>query len=81
MAFADRFVLGERAGIGATGEVLRAFDKERGIPVAIKRLHEHLVADPFSRERFRSETCLSTRVESEHVVRCLEGGVDEDDRP
>jgi tRNA A-37 threonylcarbamoyl transferase component Bud32 len=81
MAFADRFVLGERAGTGATGEVLRAFDKVRGIPVAIKRLHEHLVADPFSRERFRSETCLSTRVESEHVVRCLEGGIDEDDRP
>ncbi len=81
MAFADRFVLGERVGIGATGEVVRAFDNQRGIPVAIKRLHDHLVADPYSRERFRCETDLSTRIDSEHVVRCFEGGVDEDDRP
>lgn len=81
MAFADRFVLGERVGIGATGEVFRAFDKVQGIPVAIKRLHEHLVADPFSRERFRCEASLSGRIDSEHVVRCLGGGVDDDDRP
>ena len=81
MAFADRFVLGERVGIGATSEVFRAFDKERGVDVAIKRLHEHLVADPFSRDRFRCETALSARIAGEHVVRCLEGGVDQDDRP
>lgn len=81
MAFADRFVLGERAGIGATGEVLRAFDKDRGVHVAIKRLHEHLVADPFTRERFRCETALSSRIDNPHVVRCFDGGVDEDDRP
>jgi serine/threonine protein kinase len=81
MALADRFVLGERAGMGATGEVVRAFDKDRGIDVAIKRLHDHLVADPFSRDRFRCETALAARVDSDHVVRCLEGGVDEDDRP
>lgn len=81
MPFADRFVLGERVGMGATGEVLRAFDQERGINVAIKRLHEHLVADPFSRERFRCETLLSSRIDSEHVVRCFGGSVDEEDRP
>lgn len=81
MAFADRYVLGERVGMGATGEVLRAFDQRRGIPVAIKRLHEHLVADPFSRERFRCEIALSSRVDNEHVVRCFDGGIDEDDRP
>jgi serine/threonine protein kinase len=81
MVFTDRFVLGERVGIGATGEVVRAFDNQRGFPVAIKRLHDHLVADPYSRERFRCETDLSTRIDSQHVVRCFEGGVDEDDRP
>lgn len=81
MSFADRFVLGERVGMGATGEVLRAFDKHRGTHVAVKRLHEHLVADPFSRERFRCETGLSARIDSEHVVRCFDGGVDDDDRP
>lgn len=81
MAFADRFVLGEPAGIGATGEVFRAIDKARGVDVAVKRLHEHLVADPFSRERFRCETALSARIDNPHVVRCLDGGVDEDDRP
>lgn len=67
--------------MGATGEVLRAFDKHRGSEVAVKRLHEHLVADPFSRERFRCETALSSRIDSDHVVRCLDGGVDDDDRP
>jgi len=81
MSFADRFVLGQRVGMGATGEVLRAFDKHRGGEVAVKRLHEHLVADPFSRERFRCETALSARINSEHVVRCFDGGVDDDDRP
>jgi eukaryotic-like serine/threonine-protein kinase len=81
MSFAERFVLGERVGMGATGEVLRAFDKHLGAEVAIKRLHDHLVADPFSRERFRSEISLSARIKSEHVVRCFDGGVDEDDRP
>ncbi len=81
MVFADRFILGERVGIGATGEVFRAFDRERGIDVAIKRLHEHLVADPFCRERFRCEATLSSRVENEHIVRCLHCGIDEDDRP
>lgn len=81
MAFVDRFVLGERVGVGATGEVFRAFDKARGILVAVKRLHEHLAADPFSRDRFHCETDLSTRIDSDHVVRCLEGGVDDDDRP
>ncbi len=81
MAFADRFVLGERAGIGATGEVFRAFDNDRGVEVAIKRLHDHLVADPFSRERFRCETALSARIDNPHVVRCFNGGIDEDDRP
>jgi eukaryotic-like serine/threonine-protein kinase len=81
MSFADRFVFGERVGMGATGEVLRAFDKHRGSEVAVKRLHDHLVADPFSRERFRCETALSARINSEHVVRCFDGGVDDDDRP
>lgn len=81
MAFADRFVLGERVGIGATGEVFRAFDKLRGVDVAIKRLHDHLVADPFSRERFRCETALSARIDSPYVARCFDGGVDDEDRP
>lgn len=81
MSFAERFALGQRVGMGATGEVLRAFDKHRGTEVAVKRLHEHLVADPFTRERFRCETALSSRIASEHVVRCFDGGVDDDDRP
>ena len=81
MAFADRFTLRERVGIGATGEVFRAFDKLRGVDVAIKRLHDHLVADPFSRERFRCETALSARVDSPYVARCFDGGIDDDDRP
>jgi len=77
----ERFELGERIGIGATAEVLRAFDRERGVSVAVKRLHEHLVADPLSRERFEREARLCARITSAHVVGYLADGVDADDRP
>jgi serine/threonine protein kinase len=76
-----RFELGERVGLGAAAEVRRALDTERGVPVAIKRLHEHLSADPISRDQFERETRLSARIDSEHVVRYMAHGLDEDDRP
>jgi serine/threonine protein kinase len=76
-----RFELGERVGLGATAEVRRAMDTERGVPVAVKRLHEHLSADPISRDQFERETRLSARIESEHLARYVTHGLDEDDRP
>lgn len=81
MTTGERFVLEERVGIGATAEVLRAQDTARGVPVAIKRLHAHLVADPLSRERFEREARLSARITSDHVVKFVERGTDEEDRP
>jgi tRNA A-37 threonylcarbamoyl transferase component Bud32 len=76
-----RFVVGERVGVGATAEVLRAHDTARGVSVAIKRLHEHLASDPSSRERFAREARICARISSEHVVRYVASGVDEEERP
>ena len=81
MASADRFTLAERVGIGATAEVIRGFDLERRVPVAIKRLHEHLAVDPMTRERFEREARLSARITSEHVVGYVDSGIDAEDRP
>ncbi|MRG93850.1 protein kinase domain-containing protein [Polyangium spumosum] len=78
---ADRFTLAERVGIGATAEVIRGFDLERRVPVAIKRLHEHLAVDPMTRDRFEREARLSARIKSEHVVGFVDAGIDADDRP
>src|SRR5262249_28432603 len=46
-----RFVFKKRVARGASGEVLRAFDTEQGVDVAVKRLHAHIV-DAVSEERF-----------------------------
>ncbi|MDI1428360.1 protein kinase domain-containing protein [Polyangium sorediatum] len=81
MGSADRFTLAERVGIGATAEVIRGFDQERRVPVAIKRLHEHLAVDPITRERFQREARLSARITSEHVVGYVDTGIDAEDRP
>ncbi len=81
MGAEDRFTLAERVGIGATAEVIRAFDVERRVPVAVKRLHEHLAVDPITRDRFEREARLSARIQSEHVVGFVDSGIDAEDRP
>ncbi|MEY4509520.1 MAG: hypothetical protein RLZZ450_1642 [Pseudomonadota bacterium] len=48
----DRFTFQERLGVGATGTVHRAFDKQRGTTVAVKVLTE---VDASSLYRFKAE--------------------------
>lgn len=48
----DRFTFQERLGVGASGTVHRAFDKQRGTTVAVKVLTE---VDPSSLYRFKAE--------------------------
>jgi len=78
--FADRFVIGERVGRGAFGEVLRGVDRENGGPVAIKRLRE-TDPDPATLERFDREARMLQRIEHPNVVGFVAQGIDATGRP
>jgi len=51
----DRYRLIERIAVGGSAEVWRAHDEQLDRPVAVKRLHEHLVLDATSRQRLAAE--------------------------
>jgi YVTN family beta-propeller protein len=76
----DPFVLHERLGRGAMGEVYRATDTATGMTVALKLLYAHLASDPAYRERFAREAELASRIDSPHVVKVLGYGI-RDERP
>lgn len=51
----DRYRLIERLALGGTAEVWRAHDEKLDRPVAVKRLHPHLLPDEASRRRLAAE--------------------------
>jgi serine/threonine-protein kinase len=51
----DRYRLIERLAVGGSAEVWRAHDEQLDRPVAVKRLHPHLLPDPASRARLAAE--------------------------
>jgi serine/threonine-protein kinase len=76
-----RYALVRLLGEGAAGSVWVALDQRRGIEVAIKLLR----AGPGSRDTllvlFEREAELSARMLSPHIVRVLDRGVTDHDRP
>jgi tRNA A-37 threonylcarbamoyl transferase component Bud32 len=55
-------------GRGAMGEVYRATQLALDRPVAVKRIAEHLLAQPEALARFEREAKCLARVQSQHVV-------------
>ena len=68
-------------GEGATGDVWRAQDRARGVPVAVKVVHRNLAMLPRFRARFAREVSISASVVHPRVVPVLDRGRLKDGRP
>jgi WD40 repeat protein/serine/threonine protein kinase len=70
----QRYRLDRRLGSGGTAQVFLAMDTLLGQPVALKLLHEKLVAGEM-RRRFEQEATLCAALRSDHIVRVSDYGV------
>ena len=64
----DRYRLAERVAVGGSAEVWRAHDEQLDRPVAVKRLHAHLLPDDASRKRFAAEARAAAQLAHPVIV-------------
>ena len=64
----DRYRLLERLATGGSAEVWRAHDEQLDRPVAVKRLHPHLLPDEASRARLGAEARAAARLSHPVIV-------------
>ncbi|MGK4422686.1 protein kinase, partial [Klebsiella pneumoniae] len=65
-----RYALGELLGVGGTGSVFAATDRDADdAPVAVKLLHPHLCADADARAAFLREAARASELRDPHIVR------------
>jgi serine/threonine-protein kinase len=64
----DRYRLVERLAVGGSAEVWRARDEQLDRPVAVKRLHPHLLPDAASRQRLVAEARAAARLGHPAIV-------------
>ncbi len=64
----DRYRLVERIAVGGSAEVWRAHDEQLDRPVAVKRLHPHLLPDAASRQRLVGEARAAARLGHPAIV-------------
>ena len=64
----DRYRLVERLAVGGSAEVWRAHDEQLDRPVAVKRLHPHLLPDAASRTRLVAEARAAARLSHPAIV-------------
>jgi len=69
-----RYRLLSALGAGGMGKILRAEDRERGIEVAVKLLHDSIADRASIVTRFAREAELASRMHSRNVVRVLDRG-------
>jgi serine/threonine-protein kinase len=67
----ERYELGDVLGEGGMGTVYKAWDRQLGIPVAVKVMHVHLTRVVDVLDRFTAEASLATRMLSPHIVKVL----------
>ncbi|MDS1271653.1 protein kinase [Lipingzhangella sp. LS1_29] len=73
-----RYQLDERIGVGGMGEVWRATDTLLSRPVAVKVLHAAQMAEPISRERFRTEARISAGLSHPGIAQVYDYGEQND---
>jgi len=76
-----RFRLEQPLGRGAMGSVWTAWHTTLNVRVAIKFIGTELAAREDLRSRFEQEAQAAARIDSPHVVRVIDHGVDETGRP
>jgi serine/threonine protein kinase len=64
----------ERIGEGAMGQVFRAWHTRLGKFVAIKMLHQNLLANAKAMDRFRQEMATAAQLDHLHIVRVQDAG-------
>lgn len=74
----DRYQLDERIGVGGMGEVWRATDTLLSRPVAVKVLHPAQMAEPISRQRFRTEARISAGLSHPGIAQVYDYGEQND---
>ncbi|GAA3730673.1 serine/threonine-protein kinase [Spinactinospora alkalitolerans] len=73
-----RYELQERIGAGGMGEVWRATDVLLNRPVAVKMLHTAQMAEPTSRERFRTEARITAALAHPGIAQVYDYGEQDD---
>src|SRR3954468_4972985 len=74
LLIANTYRVGARLGSGGMGEVREAEHVRLGLPVAIKFLRGHVLAEPRAAERFCHEARRTATVRSENVVKVFDYG-------
>jgi serine/threonine-protein kinase len=73
----DRYVLGDRLGLGGMSTVVLAFDRTLERHVAVKLLADHLADDAQFVSRFRREALSAARLVHPNIVQVYDFGTDE----
>jgi eukaryotic-like serine/threonine-protein kinase len=73
---AGRYQLGRPLGAGALGQVVEAYDRTAGRPVAVRIAHPQLAADSDARAGFLRAAREATRLDHPNIVAVLDLGED-----
>jgi serine/threonine protein kinase len=77
MLFHERYRIVRSISAGGMGAVYEIHDERTRAPRALKVMLPSLVADPRMRERFALEAQVTGSIESDHLVRVSDAGVDD----